>query len=69
MHRMPGRPIDVRRLRIAYPRGVLGGARPEVIEQGVALHLLASALVAHVSLWTADPRLRDVALELGVSFD
>jgi predicted nucleic acid-binding protein len=31
-------------------------------------HLLASALVAHVSLWTADPRLGVVAKELGVSY-
>jgi predicted nucleic acid-binding protein len=29
-------------------------------------HLLASALVSRVSLWTADPRLADVARELGI---
>lgn len=32
-------------------------------------HLLASALVGRVHLWTADPRLHVVARELGVSFD
>lgn len=32
-------------------------------------HLLASALVSRVTLWTADPRLADVARELEVSYD
>lgn len=32
-------------------------------------HLLASALVGRVHLWTADPRLQVVARELGVSFE
>ena len=32
-------------------------------------HLLASALVSHVTLWTADPRLRDVARELGIDHE
>lgn len=32
-------------------------------------HLLASALVAGVGLWTADPRLGIVAGELGVAFE
>jgi predicted nucleic acid-binding protein len=31
-------------------------------------HLLASALVADVSLWTADPRLDAVAAELGINY-
>jgi len=31
-------------------------------------HLLASALVSHVSLWTADPRLSLVATELGINY-
>jgi hypothetical protein len=32
-------------------------------------HLLASALVGRVRLWTTDPRLTVVAMELGVSYD
>jgi predicted nucleic acid-binding protein len=32
-------------------------------------HLLASALVSHVSLWTADPRLAVIATELGISYE
>jgi predicted nucleic acid-binding protein len=35
----------------------------------VDTHLLASALVAGVSLWTADSRLAAVAGELGASYD
>lgn len=33
----------------------------------VDVHLLASALVAHATLWTADARLADVATECGVN--
>jgi predicted nucleic acid-binding protein len=32
-------------------------------------HLLASALVADLRLWTADPRLAKVAQEFGVGYD
>ncbi len=32
-------------------------------------HLLASALVGRLRLWTTDPRLTVVAMELGVSYD
>jgi predicted nucleic acid-binding protein len=32
-------------------------------------HLLASALVGRLTVWTADPRLAVVAGELGVSYD
>lgn len=32
-------------------------------------HLLASALVSRVPLWTADPRLADVARDLGIAFE
>ncbi len=35
----------------------------------IDVHLLASALVADVRLWTADPRLAAVARELGVNFE
>jgi predicted nucleic acid-binding protein len=35
----------------------------------VDTHLLASALVSHVPLWTADPRLADVARELGMEYE
>lgn len=32
-------------------------------------HLLASALAGRLELWTADPRLNVLAMELGVGFD
>jgi predicted nucleic acid-binding protein len=32
-------------------------------------HLLASSLVAHVKLWTADPRLLAIAKELDVAYE
>jgi len=32
-------------------------------------HLLASALVGHLKLWTTDPRLVVLASELGVAYD
>ena len=32
-------------------------------------HLLASALVGRLKLWTTDPRLAAIARELGVSYD
>lgn len=32
-------------------------------------HLLASALVGRIDLWTADPRLATLAKDLGISFD
>jgi predicted nucleic acid-binding protein len=34
----------------------------------VDVHLLASALVGHLRLWTADPRLAALAKELGIAF-
>ena len=34
----------------------------------VDTHLLASALVARMTLWTADPRLATVAGELGINY-
>jgi|SRR5271165_2012736 len=34
----------------------------------IDVHLLASALVDNLRLWTADPRLRSVASDLGVSY-
>jgi predicted nucleic acid-binding protein len=35
----------------------------------VDIHLLASALVARVRLWTADPRFSAMAAELGVGYE
>jgi len=35
----------------------------------IDIHLLASALVGRFELWTADPRFRAVAAELGVAYD
>ncbi|HXI28457.1 MAG TPA: PIN domain-containing protein [Vicinamibacterales bacterium] len=35
----------------------------------IDVHLLASALVGRLRLWTADPRLLAVARELGVAYD
>ena len=34
----------------------------------IDVHLLAAALVSHMKLWTADPRLADVANELGIAY-
>jgi hypothetical protein len=34
----------------------------------IDIHLLASALVGRMSLWTADPRFAALALELGVAY-
>lgn len=34
----------------------------------VDIHLLASAIIGNVALWTFDRRLNDVAIELGVSY-
>jgi predicted nucleic acid-binding protein len=35
----------------------------------IDVHLLASALVGRLKLWTTDPRLRVVARELGVAYE
>lgn len=35
----------------------------------IDIHLLASALVGRLHLWTADPRFVSVAAELGVGYD
>ena len=35
----------------------------------IDIHLLASALVGRLRVWTADPRFLDVARELGVDYD
>jgi hypothetical protein len=35
----------------------------------IDIHLLASALVGHLPLWTADPRLAAIAHELGVGYE
>ena len=35
----------------------------------VDLHLLASALVGRLTLWTTDPRLATLARELGIAYD
>ncbi len=35
----------------------------------IDVHLIASALVGRLKLWTADPALATVAKELGISYD
>ncbi len=35
----------------------------------VDAHLLASALVGHLTLWTTDPRLAALAKDLGIAYD
>ncbi len=35
----------------------------------IDVHLLASAIVGRLHLWTADPRFSVVAIELGVAYD
>jgi predicted nucleic acid-binding protein len=63
MHRSPAVPHDevvefVRRRRL-HGRGI----------GWIDAHLLASALVGRVDLWTADPRLAAVATELGINYE
>lgn len=63
MHQLPLVPhrdvTDFVRQRHLHGRGV----------GWIDTHLLASALVSHVSLWTADPRLATVAGELNINFE
>jgi len=63
MHRTPSVPhrevVEFVRQRRLHGRGI----------GWVDAHLVASALVARIPLWTADPRLGLVARELGVGFD
>ena len=63
MHRAPTVPTDevvefVRDRRL-HGRGI----------GWIDAHLLASALVGRLHLWTADPRLAEVATELGINYD
>ena len=50
--------VDLVRSRKLYGRGI----------GWIDVHLLASALVARTVLWTADPRLADLASELRVAY-
>ncbi|HYK18098.1 MAG TPA: PIN domain-containing protein [Bryobacteraceae bacterium] len=50
--------VEFVRARALYGRGI----------GWVDVHLLASALVDRLRLWTADPRLRAVAEELAISY-
>jgi len=63
MHQAPGVPHEdvvafVRERRL-HGRGV----------GWIDAHLLASALVERLKLWTADPRLATLAEELGIAYD
>ena len=51
--------MDFVRHRRLYGRGI----------GWVDVHLLASALVSRMQVWTADARLGEVAAELGVNYD
>jgi predicted nucleic acid-binding protein len=63
MHQAPAVPhrevVDFVRERRLHGRGV----------GWIDAHLLASALVGRLKLWTADPRLATVAKELGIVYD
>ena len=63
MHQAPVVPhrevVDFVRQRRLHGRGI----------GWIDAHLLASALVGRTSLWTADPRLADVATELGINYE
>jgi predicted nucleic acid-binding protein len=50
--------VEFVRARALYGRGI----------GWIDVHLLASALVDRLRLWTADPRLRAVAQELAISY-
>jgi hypothetical protein len=41
---------------------------PNTKPLGIEAHLLASALVGQVKLWTTDPRLTMLVKELGIGF-
>jgi hypothetical protein len=62
MHQAPGVPhrdvVEFVRDRRLYDRGI----------GWIDAHLLASALVGRLKLWTADPRLAVIAGELGVQY-
>jgi predicted nucleic acid-binding protein len=63
MHQAPAVPhcdvVDFVRDRGLHGRGI----------GWIDAHLLASALVGRVKLWTTDPRLAVIARELGVGYD
>jgi predicted nucleic acid-binding protein len=63
MHHAPGVPhrdvVEFVRDRRLHGRGI----------GWIDAHLLASALVGRLSVWTTDPRLAEIARELGVSYD
>jgi predicted nucleic acid-binding protein len=63
MHRAPVIPhadvVEFVRGRRLHGRGV----------GWIEAHLLASALVGRLKLWTADPRLATLAVELGIAYD
>lgn len=63
MHRAPAVPhgdvVEFVRDRRLHGRGI----------GWIDAHLLASALVGRLKVWTADPRLASLANELGVAYD
>lgn len=63
MHQAPAVPhadvVEFVRNRRLHGRGV----------GWIDAHLLASALVGHLKLWTTDPRLAVLARELGIAYD
>jgi predicted nucleic acid-binding protein len=63
MHQAPGVPhadvVEFVRSRRLHGRGI----------GWIDAHLLASALVGRLKLWTTDPRLAVLASELGIAYD
>src|SRR3954470_1716534 len=63
MHKAPAVPdadvVEFVRSRRLHGRGI----------GWIDAHLLASALIARLTLWTADPRLAVLASELGIAYD
>ncbi|HEY7058303.1 MAG TPA: PIN domain-containing protein [Vicinamibacterales bacterium] len=63
MHQSPAVPhrevVEFVRRRRLHGRGI----------GWIDAHLLASALVGRMDLWTADPRLAAVAIELGINYE
>jgi predicted nucleic acid-binding protein len=55
----PGEVVEFVRHRRLHGRGI----------GWIDAHVLASALAGRLELWTADPRLNVLAMELGVGFD
>jgi hypothetical protein len=61
------RPLQLLRVRLDH--ALSSNQFPEFRGEWIDVHLLASALVGRLKLWTTDPALATLAKELGISYD